>query len=416
MEHIEPIRCETPQPKQEKKAEDLVEEINLKKDQDEYKIQFGIKEDNLNIKIFVDNSKDVFFYQKSYTLNELKKLSKIFSLYETLKDTIEFFKDLNFEIEEKGNDLMLKFKVFLPNGKNQEIEMRLTKNLLDSNQMVNYLHEKVKSIENNMKNLEKNANEERHKYESEIKELKDICSKNQEKLTKFSEIIVNFRDELSNLKEENKKIMRELNILKGGTIPKEKPPSKRPIPSNTSQITSITSTIIDSVDKIKYLIDYIKENDKSFNFKELKLLFRGSRDGDKTKTCHELCDKKPNVLIIIKSDSDFIFGGYSKIGFKTCNNYNEWEYKVDNNSFLFSLNLKKIYPVIKDKEVIVNQGEDFGLCFDKSLSFLDKFMEKDFNKIDKKMKKMFNGVENSFEMNGGKDKFICKDLEVFQLL
>ena len=43
-------------------------------------------------------------------------------------------------------------------------------------------------------------------------------------------------------------------------------------------------------------------------------------------------------------------------------------------------------------------------------------MEKDFNKIEKKIKKMFNGIENNFEMNGGKDTFICKELEVFQLL
>ena len=37
--------------------------------------------------------------------------------------------------------------------------------------------------------------------------------------------------------------MRELNRLKEGTIPKEKPPTKRLIPSNISQITSITSKI-----------------------------------------------------------------------------------------------------------------------------------------------------------------------------
>ena len=126
--------------------------------------------------------------------------------------------------------------------------------------------------------------------------------------------IVNFRDELSNLKEESKKIMRELSILKQGNLPKERPKSKRSsdptdssVPNNISQITSITSTIIDSIDKIKYLIDYIKENDKFFNFKELKLWYRGSRDGDKTKTCHKLCDKKPNVLIIIKSNNYFYF-------------------------------------------------------------------------------------------------------------
>ena len=56
---------------------------------------------------------------------------------------------------------------------------------------------------------------------------------------------------------------------------------------------------------------------------------------------------------MILSDTGYIFGGYSKIGFKTNNNNNE--YKIDNNSFLFSVNLKKIYPVIKNTEAVIFQ-------------------------------------------------------------
>ena len=70
----------------------------------------------------------------------------------------------------------------------------------------------------------------------------------------------------------------------------------------------------------------IKEADKSFKFKNLKLLYRGSRDGDRTKTCHQLCDNKQNVLIIMQSDTGHIFGGYSKIGFKVNNNC---DYKIN---------------------------------------------------------------------------------------
>ena len=80
-----------------------------------------------------------------------------------------------------------------------------------------------------------------------------------------------------------------------------------------------------------------------FDFKEIKLLYRGSRDGDRTKTCHSLCDNKPNILIIMRSDTNLIFGGYSKIGFKI---NKRGEYKKDNNSFLFSVNLNKIYILV----------------------------------------------------------------------
>ena len=38
----------------------------------------------------------------------------------------------------------------------------------------------------------------------------------------------------------------------------------------------------------------------------------------------------------MQSDTGYIFGGYSKIGFKTINDRKKIEYKTDNDCFLFS--------------------------------------------------------------------------------
>ena len=90
----------------------------------------------------------------------------------------------------------------------------------------------------------------------------------------------------------------------------------------------IDSKIIKSIGEINFILYHLKSRDKLFDFKEIKLLYRGSRDGDRTKTCHSLCDNKPNILIIMRSDTNLIFGGYSKIGFKI---NKRGEYKKDNN-------------------------------------------------------------------------------------
>ena len=177
----------------------------------------------------------------------------------------------------------------------------------------------------------------------------------------------------------------------------------------------IDSKIIKSRSSIDFVLNYIRQNDTSVNFKEPKLLYRGSRDGDRTKTCHELCDNKQNVLIIMQTDNNFIFGGYSKIGFKTINEQNKKEWKKDNNCFLFSINLKKIYPVIKDKKIICHISGNFGLCFNRSLIFRDNFMNSK-ESIDSYIKNMFNGFEDKYEINGGKESFMFSELEVFQLL
>ena len=167
-----------------------------------------------------------------------------------------------------------------------------------------------------------------------------------------------------------------------------------------------------TLNSINFILQYIRQNDQTFAFNNIKLLYRGSRDGDRTKTCHQLCDNKQHVLIIMHSDTGHIFGGYSKIGFKLGNR----EYKIDNKCFLYSYDLKKIYPVIKDKEVICNLEEIRGLCFYGSLAFVDNFMNIYDNQFMSKIKLYFNGLNEDFEMNGGNKHFRCKDLEVFQLI
>ena len=100
----------------------------------------------------------------------------IFSMYKAAKEIIAFLKDLKFEIEEKNENLLLKFNVFMPNGQNKLIELVLKKCLLDTNNIIKYLLEKIKSMETNIKNLEENIKLEKTKHNSEIKELKDNIS------------------------------------------------------------------------------------------------------------------------------------------------------------------------------------------------------------------------------------------------
>ena len=140
MEAAQPIQYETPILDKEKI--DFIEEINIKKEKGEYNIQLGIKGDNLVIKVTPDNINDIYYYQQLYTINELQNLSKIFAVYETVKDIILFLKELKYELEEKNDILIIKFRVFMPNGKNKLIELNLKKCLPDNNHMINYLLEK----------------------------------------------------------------------------------------------------------------------------------------------------------------------------------------------------------------------------------------------------------------------------------
>ena len=91
------------------------------------------------------------------------------------------------------------------------------------------------------------------------------------------------------------------------------------------------------------------------------------------------------------------------------------DYKIDNDSFLFSYNLKKIYPVIIDKKVICHINNYYGLCFFGSLVFQNNFMSKQNNDVNGG-ETSFTGFSTKYEMNGGERKFIAQELEVFQLI
>ena len=61
----------------------------------------------------------------------------------------------------------------------------------------------------------------------------------------------------------------------------------------------------------QFVLDYIKQNDTSLNINKKKLLFKGSHCG-----WNYIYDyNKKNILIIIESDNDYIFGVYAQKGF-----------------------------------------------------------------------------------------------------
>ena len=97
--------------------------------------------------------------------------------------------------------------------------------------------------------------------------------------------------------------------------------------------------------------------------KNLKILYKASKDGDSPKIFHDKCDDIINTLCIYKSKKNRRFGGFTTQKWNSASG----EYIKDKNSFLFSLDKKKIYPNNPRKCAIFcspNCGPSFGeeLC------------------------------------------------------
>ncbi|KAJ5069445.1 hypothetical protein M0811_11618 [Anaeramoeba ignava] len=101
------------------------------------------------------------------------------------------------------------------------------------------------------------------------------------------------------------------------------------------------SSMVQEKEQIKKLKEWI--NDNGF-FSKMKKGFSAKRDGFSSYKWHSKCDNKGKTLVIIKTIKNFIFGGFTSVGFT--NNKLEWReedrntdqgFIYDENAFIFSL-------------------------------------------------------------------------------
>ena len=132
MEAAELIQIETPMTCIDNEKINFIEELIIKKEEKEYKIKFGTKENDLVIKVIPQDSKDIAYYQQYFTMNELKNISMIFAIYQSIGDLIKFLIKLKFDIDEKDDELIIKFNIFMPDGQNKLL-YNLKKNIVYQN-------------------------------------------------------------------------------------------------------------------------------------------------------------------------------------------------------------------------------------------------------------------------------------------
>ncbi|KAJ5078487.1 pep-cterm sorting domain-containing protein [Anaeramoeba ignava] len=137
------------------------------------------------------------------------------------------------------------------------------------------------------------------------------------------------------------------------------------------------SRIIQEKEHFNKLKEWI--NDEEFCSK-MKKGFSAKKDGFDSKIFHEKVDNKGKTLIIIQTKDNFIFGGFTQIGFTTdkskwSENYGDSGYIRDSNAFIFSLRNRRNdrkpekFTIQQDLSQFaiaynLNQGPTFGGGYD----------------------------------------------------
>ncbi|KAJ5068728.1 e3 ubiquitin-protein ligase [Anaeramoeba ignava] len=176
------------------------------------------------------------------------------------------------------------------------------------------IQDNQKEIENKEKEIENKEKENQQmKIEIEEKWKKEVEDKEKEIEEKWKKEIENKEKEIED------KWKKEVEELK----------SKFEL-MELQKIFS-DSEIVQDIEYVKKLQEWINDNDF---FSKMKKGFSAKRDGFNSQNWHKAVDGKGKTLVIIKTKDNFIFGGFTQVGFKYSQS-GEWS--NDSNAFIFSL-------------------------------------------------------------------------------
>ena len=390
----------TPLPDESTSKESISECFKIKQDDNNYKLNIKIFDQDIILNI-LDEKSLMREYEIKLTLNELKQIHKIFLILSSCKEFIDFIKVL---IENK--------KLSIKKSNQNQMTIELTIEYLYKQHIIKFdliqkainfelialdLYKKISILNKNFKHLENNyksIKEENMNIKEENKGLKEENKNIKKENMNIKNKIKNLEDIILSLKEEKVKINNKT----------EK--KSLPISINSSIMEKNEFDMIHSEIKLRM----------NKEIKEIKKLYQATRDGDEPYIFHEKCDNIANTLVLYKSAGNRRFGGFAS----ECWTSKE-EIKLDKNSFLFSLDQKKIYPP-KNKnyyEIVCNQNE--GPSFSRNIFYCIQIREnplktKSLFTYEAEHKENFNGEINALSEDGKFNGIYSKEYEVFQII
>ena len=155
-------------------------------------------------------------------------------------------------------------------------------------------------------------------------------------------------------------------------------------------------------------------------YKEIELLYRGTRDGMTSKDFHNKCDNKGPTITLIQNEKGNVFGGYASLSWTSDN-----KWKTANDCFLFTLtNIHNTEPTkfpSKNSGDEVYHHRDYGPLFGygPDIASYSDFINKDFCSIFPQKYEDILGKGNSIftgDLNKNTERFKIKEIEVLKLI
>ena len=387
-------------------------------DQTKYHIKIGVsKYKQLKLQVR-EKSEFQTAYQAKFKYEELLEIDRFFGVFETMEAVVD-------EID----NLFVRNKVTISNDINKNLYMDLTISINNKERTIHLKLIKKGSEQtealNNLVKLVSAQSKKLDNLQNENDLLKKEIGKMQEKIKNIGEEEDENEEEESDEEEKKKKKKKKKNKKKAKKVEEseeesesDEPKKKKKKDENIGEFTYEgfldDTKIIKEKKEIDVVLDKIRIifSKSSKNFVNLKLIYSASKDGDSAEVFHSLCDGIAPLLVIIKTSKNVVFGGYTETPYSFTKKRTG---NKDDNAFIFSINKMKTYDVEKGTNATCS-FKDYGPVF-YGYEYCNIYLFGDFFNDEGNVAKKgdrYNTTED-FEINNGEQKFLTKELEVYQV-
>ena len=395
-------------------------EIELE-DKTKYHIKIGVsKYKQLKLQVR-EQSEFQTAYQAKFKYEELLEIDRFFGVFETMEAVVDEIDNLfvrnKVTISSDINKNLYMDLTISINNKERTIHLKLIKKGSEQTEALNNL---VKLVSAQSKKLDSLANEndllkkEIGKLNGKIKSMGEEEDENEDEESDEEE------DKKSKKKKKKKKKNKKVKKIEESEEDSESEEQKKKKAKNenigefTYESFLESTNIIKEKKEIDVVLDKIRIIfHKSYkNFVNLKLIYSASKDGDSAEVFHSLCDGIAPLVVLIKTSKNVIFGGYTEAPYSFAKKRTG---NKDDNAFIFSINKMKTYDVEKGTNATCS-FRDYGPVF-YGYEYCNIYLFGDFFNDEGNVAKKgdrYNTTED-FEINNGEQKFLTKELEVFQV-
>jgi hypothetical protein len=439
-----------------------IKSFDIEFNNDDYLLELAKSENNKKIILKICNKKQkhLKYYIAYFSLNAIYNLDGFFKFYDDINIIynilLEAITNKKYLIEVKSELLNLILKFTIPGGKVIDVTFPLKEERLKREDLMDELYAMITQVTEENKQLKEEINtlretinnlsneiiflkeedirikeqikmfeetatakkKKKKREKNEIIEEEEINHNNIEKVEKKENIInekeneeeeykffTNTPQEQENAKKEEKNEENKKNEEKKEK--KEKKPKKI---INIDNVFNESKIIVNEEDK-QNLVNWISSKG---DISQIKLIYRATENGDDSESFFKKCSNMGPTVSLIKTKEDRKFGGFTKA---------EWTDQKgriklrDENAFLFSLDNKSKYDVVKPDIAISCYPEAYTLVYGNKddrygIRLFSRFLSK------KNYENLSSGVYNASSEYclSGSNKFEVEDVEVFQVI